>query len=129
MKHITLLLTLALSAALPTAISAHHSMAAAYRLHDTHVLEGTVVMVAFKEPHSYVHLATVDRDGVHRRWSLEWASATALLHTGVTRATLRPGDHVQVIGHPGRNVEAGQMLIVHVTRPADGWTWGNQDLE
>jgi hypothetical protein len=124
MKQITLLITVVLVSFLGSSGAAHHSTAAAYRLEATQVLDGTVVMVAFKQPHTYIHVEALDREGVMRRWSMEWADATMLARHGVTRSTLRAGDQVRVVGHPGRNSDAYQMLIVQMTRGADGWTWG-----
>ncbi|MEQ1757294.1 MAG: DUF6152 family protein [Vicinamibacterales bacterium] len=124
MKQITLLITVVLVSLLSSTGAAHHSTAAAYRLDTTQVLDGTVVMVAFKQPHTFVHVEAPDREGVVRRWSMEWADATVLARHGVTRSTLRAGDEVHVTGHPGRNSDAYQMLIVQMTRAADGWTWG-----
>ena len=129
MKHITLLIAVVLVGVLGSTAAANHSTAAAYRLDATQVLQGTVVMVAFKQPHTYVHVEGLDRKGVMRRWSLEWADATALARHGVTRSTLRAGDQVRVVGHPGRNADAYQMLIVQMIRAADGWSWGTSSDE
>jgi thiamine monophosphate kinase len=124
MKHITLFIAVALVGFFGSTAAAHHSTAAAYRLDSTQVLEGTVVMVAFKQPHTYVHVEALDQDGAMRRWSLEWDDASVLARHGVTRSTLRPGDVVRVTGHVGRNAGAYQMLIRQMIRAADGWTWG-----
>jgi len=37
--------------------------------------------------------------------------------------TLRPGDHVIVIGQPGRNPEDHRLRMINIKRPSDGWTW------
>jgi hypothetical protein len=126
MTHHTLLTTIALVVTLNMAAAAHHSSSAAYRLDTTEVIEGTVVMVAFKQPHTYLHVEATDREGINRRWSLQWADATVLVRDGVTRSTLRPGDRIRVVGYPGRNVNAYQMLVAAVTRPADGWSWTDE---
>ena len=42
---------------------------------------------------------------------------------------LKVGDKVQVICNPGRSVEAHRGRLVSITRPADGWTWGNRGGE
>jgi thiamine monophosphate kinase len=125
MKHITLLIAVALLSVLSSTGAAHHSNAAAYRLEAIQVIEGTVVMVAFKQPHTYVHVEALDRDGTMHRWSLQWADAVELARHGVNRSTLRSGDHVQVTGHPGRNSGAYQMLATHIVRTTDGWSWGD----
>ncbi|MGE3401715.1 MAG: DUF6152 family protein [Vicinamibacterales bacterium] len=108
-------------------VAAHHSLAATYRLEQAQVLRGTVLQVSFRDPHTYVHLEAMDDSGVLRRWSLEWRDTAALAGTGVTRFTLRPGDHIEVVGHPSRSGDAHQMLIISLARPADGWQWGRAD--
>jgi len=42
---------------------------------------------------------------------------------GVTRETLRIGDHVVVLGNPGRNPEEHRLRLLSIERPSDGWTW------
>jgi hypothetical protein len=113
--------------AIPTA--AHHSFAAAYLLEEVQPLRGTVLNVAFREPHVYVHVNAPDHAGAMQRWSLEWRDVTTLAAAGITHATLRPGDQVEVIGHPGRNPETHQLLIVRISRLSDGWRWGGESLD
>lgn len=120
-----LLTALLTTVALPAA--AHHSLAATYQLERAQVLRGTVLQVSFRDPHTYVHLEAMDDSGVLRRWSLEWRDTAALASTGVTRFTLRPGDQIEVVGHPSRSREAHQLLIVSLARAADGWQWGSAD--
>jgi hypothetical protein len=43
---------------------------------------------------------------------------------GVTRETLKPGDHVIIVGNPGRNPDDHRLRMVNITRPSDGWKWG-----
>jgi hypothetical protein len=43
---------------------------------------------------------------------------------GVTRDTLKVGEHVVIIGNPGRTAEDHRMHMVSITRPSDGWKWG-----
>jgi hypothetical protein len=122
MKQI-LLSTIALVTILNFDAVAHHSTAAAYQLSRTEAVEGTVVQVAFREPHTYLHVVAIDRDGFTHRWSLQWADQAALAHDGIKTSTLRPGDRVRVTGHPGRNPDAYQLLITTITRASDGWAW------
>jgi hypothetical protein len=44
----------------------------------------------------------------------------------VQRETLRPGDHVIVVGEPGRDPEAHRMRMISIKRPSDGWSWGGK---
>jgi hypothetical protein len=38
-------------------------------------------------------------------WAVEWGGGGQLGRDGVTRDTLKPGDHVIIPGNPGRNPE------------------------
>jgi hypothetical protein len=129
MKPYPIIAVIALSAALVAPVAAHHSLAAAYRLAAGETIRGTVLQVTFREPHTYVHVEAPDAEGVLRRWSLEWSDTQTLLRSGVARDTLRPGDQVEVLGHPGRNPESHQLLIVHIIRAHDGWSWGDDESD
>ena len=66
----------------------------------------------------------LDAKGNAITWAVEWGAGAQLGSKGVQRDTLRPGDHVIVIGAPGRNPEDHRLRMVNITRPADNWKWG-----
>ena len=103
---------------------AHHSFAATYLEDKTQKVEGKVVQFLFRNPHSFVTVAGRDERGVTQQWSIEWGSSGHLSRQGVTRDTLKVGDRVVVIGHPGRTAEDHRLHMVSIQRPADGWKWG-----
>ena len=53
--------------------------------------------------------------------AIEWAAAGQL--TGITRDTLKPGDHVIITGNPGRTVEDHRLRMRSILRPKDGFKW------
>jgi hypothetical protein len=57
------------------------------------------------------------------RWSIEWGAAGQLAQQGVRTGTLKVGDHVIVVGSPGRNPEDYRLRMRSITRPSDKWTW------
>jgi thiamine monophosphate kinase len=65
-----------------------------------------------------------DDKGQVIRWAVEWGAGGQLGRQGVTRDTLKPGDHVIIVGNPGRNPEDHRLRMVNITRPSDGWKWG-----
>jgi hypothetical protein len=101
---------------------AHHSFAATYEEKKSVRVEGEIIQVLFRNPHSFVQLQ--DKEGV--RWGIEWGGATQLSRGGVTRATLQSGDHVVITGAPGRNGEDHRLLLRTLFRPADGLKWGER---
>jgi hypothetical protein len=95
-----------------SAASAHHSFTATY---DENLL--------FRNPHSMIHVTAPGPDGTVHRWAIEWAGVSALSGNGVTRESLRIGDHVVVSGNPGRNADEYRLRLLSIARPADGWSW------
>ena len=103
---------------------AHHSFAATYFEDKTQKVEGNLVQFLYRNPHSFVHVEAPDDNGVMQRWAIEWGAGGQLGRQGVTRETLKPGDHVIIVGNPGRNPEDHRLRMVNITRPSDGWKWG-----
>ena len=104
--------------------SAHHSFAATYFEDKTETVEGELVQFLFRNPHSFVHVEGKDARGNPTRYAVEWGAGLQLNRQGVTRETLKPGDHVVITGHPGRNPEDHRLRMRTIARPSDGWKWG-----
>lgn len=103
---------------------AHHSFAATYFEDKKVTIEGDLVQFLYRNPHSFVHVEVKDANGETVRWAVEWGAGGQLGRQGVTRETLKPGDHVIVVGNPGRNPDDHRLRMVNITRPSDGWKWG-----
>ena len=121
-KLFLLLAAAALMAVVPA--YAHHSFAATYFEDRTQSVEGELVQFLFRNPHSFVHIEAKDEKGEVIRWSVEWGAGLQLNRQGVTRETLKPGDHVIITGNPGRNPEDHRLRMRTIARPKDGWKWG-----
>jgi hypothetical protein len=104
-------------------VSAHHSFAATYFEDQTQKVEGDLVQFQFRNPHSYVHLEAPDENGAMQRWTIEWGSGMQLSTQGLTATTLKVGDHVIVVGSPGRDPEDHRMRMKSIERPKDGFKW------
>jgi hypothetical protein len=115
-----------LAAALLTGTSAyaHHSFTATYDENKTIKIEGDLVQFMFRNPHAFVHVMAPDENGVMQRWGVEWGGAGQLAGQGVTRESLKPGDHVIITGNPGRNPEDHRLRMRSLLRPSDGFGWG-----
>jgi hypothetical protein len=103
---------------------AHHSFAATYREKDSVTIEGELVQLDFRNPHSFVHVDVKEKDGTKVRYAVEWAGVGQLGQQGVTRDTFKVGDHVIISGAPGRNAADHRVRMVTLKRPSDGFTWG-----
>ena len=101
-------------------LAAHHSFTATYDETKEIELEGTLVAFMFRNPHSFVHLMAPDENGEMHRWAIEWGAAGVLDRQGVSRDSLRVGDHVVVTGNPGRSA------IDHRVRHADAAASGRR---
>jgi hypothetical protein len=104
-------------------LAAHHSFAATYFEDRQQTIEGDLMQFVFRNPHSFVHMDVTDAGGQKVRYAVEWASGASLAGQGLTRETLKMGDHVIVTGYPGRNAEDHRLRMRSITRPKDGWKW------
>ena len=104
-------------------VLAHHAAFATYVRGKTVTVEGTLKEFVWRNPHSFMKVEAPDEKGVTQMWLIEGAAPTQLEEGGVTRTTLRPGDHVIVTGLPGRVAEDHRMLLEKLERPSDGFKW------
>ena len=103
---------------------AHHSFAATYDVSREVRIEGTLVAFHFRNPHASVDIVVEDAAGNQQRWGVEWGAAGQLTSQGVTRETLKAGDHVVITGNPNRNPNEPRIRMLSLRRPSDGFGWG-----
>ena len=108
---------------------AHHSYGATYEVNKQVTLEGKLVQFVFRNPHSFVHVQAPDQNGVPQRWAVEWAGTTQLGTQGVNRESLRVGDAIVIVARPSRVPGEYRALMVRLTRPLDGFSWGSRSGE
>ena len=124
MRKGTLLVLIVAAVMLASAVTAyaHHSFAATYQQDKKVTLEGKVVQLLMRNPHSFIHVEVMDESGKPVTWSIEGGGANQMKDTNGD--ALKVGDKVEVVCNPGRSVDAHRGRLVKITRPADGWTWG-----
>src|SRR6185436_10222492 len=81
-------------------VSAHHSFNAEFDGSKTVTLEGTVFMMEFVNPHSWLHIDVPTPDGKTERWKIEGGSPNVMFRNGWSRDTLPAGTKVKVSGAP-----------------------------
>ena len=124
------LFLIAVAAALTSSIaSAHHSFGATYETSKSIKLEGAIVQFVYRNPHSFVHIDAPDEHGASQRWAVEWGGTSQLAQAGVKRDSLKVGDKVVINGRPSRVPGEYRVLMVNLSRPADGFTWGRNANE
>jgi len=122
MRRIVMLVLL--TASLLPKVSAHHSFAATYDTAKTVTIEGKVTQFLLRNPHSFLHVVVMDKDGKEQNWNIEWAAAGQLGGSGVTREALKVGDPVVITGNPARDPADQRLRMVTVNRTSDGFNWG-----
>jgi hypothetical protein len=126
MKRYLVVLLAAVALVASAQVYAHHSFAATYLEDQTVQIEGELVQFLFRNPHSFVHVNVKEKDGSVVRYAVEWGGAGQLGGQGVTRETLKAGDHVIISGSPGRNPADHRVRMVTLHRPKDGFGWGQR---
>ena len=104
-------------------VLAHHSFSATYLEDQTLTIEGDLVQFLFRNPHSFVQVLVKEKNGDEVRYAIEWGGSGQLEEQGVTRETLKAGDHVIITGTPGRNAADHRLRMISLRRPRDGFKW------
>src|SRR5687768_1811980 len=109
---------------------AHHSFAPHFDASKPVNISGVITEYEGRNPHSYVHLSSVDENGRTREYVCESHGVTQLSRNGITPQMLKAGTRVRLTGSASRHspymcffdaVEFadGRTLSVNGTRGAD----------
>jgi len=88
---------------LGTQALAHHSFYAEFDSNKEVVLEGTVVEMEWKNPHSWLVVSVVNDKGEAEEWRVEGGSPNVLMRLGWTRDSLPTGTKVKVTGFQAKD--------------------------
>ena len=94
-------------------MEAHHSFAAEFDIHRPLKLRGTVAVMDWVNPHSWIHLDVKGADGDTVSWLIEGGSPNSLLRLGFNKLSLPKGSEVVVHGFQakdGSNRAVGQYV-------------------
>jgi hypothetical protein len=108
---------------------AHHSLGATYESDKEIKLEGKIVQLLLRNPHSFLQIDVPEKDGTMQRWSLEWRSSGQLGQAGIKRDTLKSGDDVVVTVNPSRTKGDNRGALKTLHRTSDGFGWGTKPGE
>lgn len=98
--------------------TAHHSYAEFQDQPAT--IQGTLVQIEFKNPHTLLKVRGMDGN----EYMAIWNAAFQLRTQGVHDTDLKAGDVVSLTGFPSRDAAVHQMAKLRtVRRTSDGWTW------
>jgi hypothetical protein len=113
-----LLGAIAVSIALSSPASAHHSFAAQYDSSKPVQMSGTVTKVEWTNPHARLYIDVRDDSGQTANWNFEMASPNILVRNGWKQNTVRVGDQITVSGYLARKGE--RMAIAGAVADARG---------
>ena len=92
---------------------AHHAFSAEFDTAKPIALRGTVTMMEWVNPHSWIHIDVKGPDGTMVNWMVEGGSPNSLLRLGFTKNALLPGMEIVVDGFQakdGTNKGVGRSL-------------------
>ena len=102
-----------------TVSNAHHSIAAQYDPSASVTVEGVVIEVLMRNPHSQIRLEVASVSGRTQVWTLEMDDVADMAEQGISSDTLRAGDEIIVFGFPARD-GSSLLHIERLQRPSDG---------
>jgi hypothetical protein len=82
---------------------AHHSFSAEFDVGRPVTLAGTVQKFEWTNPHAWLHMEVTDAQGTKQVWAIEFLGVNALVRTGMTPKTVKPGDKLTVTGFGARD--------------------------
>ena len=83
--------------------AAHHSFQAEFDIDRPIEFTGTVTKVEMINPHSWIPLSVVGKDGTKTEWMIEGGAPNALFRRGVTKKSVPVGSEIYVKGYQARD--------------------------
>jgi len=101
------------------ASNAHHSVAGQYDPSAAVTVEGVIIEVDMRNPHSRIRMEIADASGRMEVWTLEMDDIEDMAEQGISSETLHVGDEVIIFGYPARD-GSNLLHIERLRRPSDG---------
>lgn len=122
MKSRIIVCVFGIAALAATALRAHHSPVGIFLTEQYTVVEGELVAIVHRTPHSYLEVRGTDERQRLRVWAIECGDPRRMRQL-VEEGGLHPGDRVIVTGNPSRDDGEWRMRLRTLVRPATGWRW------
>ena len=124
MKNVLVFCSLALAAALPASVSAHHSYAMFDHSKEV-VLKGTVKEWQWTSPHAWLYIVVPTGKGEPIKYSVEAGNPGLLRRQGFSKGSMAPGDKVTVYVSPLKSGQNGGAL--NAVQLSDGKLLGERN--
>ena len=92
-----------LAALITTTSLAHHSFTAEFDADAPVLLKGKVTKVEWINPHAWIHLEVVQKDGTTVAWMVEGGTPNTLLRAGINKNTVKIGTEIVVRGYQSKD--------------------------
>jgi len=102
-----------------TAADGHHSFSAEFDVGRPVDITGAVIDIEWTNPHAWVHVAVEDEQGNVENWAVEMLGVNALVRSGMSPQTVKPGDVLTITGYGSRD-GSNTANASSVTRTATG---------
>ncbi len=99
---------------------AHHAFAAEFDVNKVTQLEGTVVKMEWVNPHAWLTISVLNKEGKAEEWALEFGPPNMLFRKGYRRTTFMPDMKVKVVGFG--SADGRKVLNVDTVTLPDGRT-------
>jgi hypothetical protein len=86
-----------------TAIGAHHSFSAEYDAQKPLKMKGKVVEMRWANPHAWIYIEVIGKNGKPEKWAWETGGANALYRRGWRKENLVAGTVLVIDGFQARN--------------------------
>lgn len=103
-------------------MAGHHPTNRVYRVGEPATIEGVIISLVVKSPHSFLHVQAPDRFNKMRVWAIECGDSRAFRQR-VEERFLKIGDRVAVTGDPAVDEGLWRLRLRTLVRRADGWQW------
>jgi len=103
MKSYRLAILLAILGWAVVPVAAHHSFSAEYDFNKPLKLKGKVTEMKWANPHAWIYIDVVAKDGKVEKWAWETGGANALYRRGWRKEDLVAGTMLVIDGYQARN--------------------------